>query len=528
MSDLIFYNAKIVTMDSQSTIQQSIAIKGNMVFAIGKNDEILRLAGRSTKKIDLGGNLILPGFIDSHLHILAGGERLFHPDLRNAKSKEEFISIIKNNLKRYKPGEWILGGGWNNENWGGKLPTKDWIDEITPQNPVWIKRLDGHMVLVNSLALKIADIDDGVKEVPGGEIFRKNGKLTGIFMDNAMVLIEEKVPKANQEQKGEYLKAAMNYLAERGVTSVHHLNLFESTDNEFFENFKQSRNLLTRIYLSFPLKMNDLEFHSSLRLGKGDEWIKYGIYKGFLDGSLGSQTALFFEPYLDTKKQGLYINEVEELEYYVKRADKNNVQLAIHAIGDKANHELLNIYERIIKENGKRDRRFRIEHVQHLQKKDVDRFKELDIIASMQPLHLCDDGSWSHKIIGNEAGKGSYNFNSLLKAGTKLAFGSDWFVSEPSPILGIDAAVNRHTSDGKNESGWLPEEKIAVDEAVKSYTINGAFASFDEKEKGSLKPRKLADLVVLDQDIFTIDPLSIKETKVLATMVGGRLVFDKL
>lgn len=528
MPNLIIYNAKIITFDNNVPVCQAIAVDKNKIIAIGESSEILGLAEQSTKKIDLEESLILPGFIDCHLHILAGGERLFHPNLRNAKSKEEFKEIIKNNIKRYKPGEWILGGDWNNENWGGDLPSKEWIDEITSQNPVWIKRLDGHMGLANSLALKIAGVDSTIKEIAGGEIFRQNGKLTGIFKDNAMAVLEQNIPLPNQEQKRTYLKAAMNYLAERGVTTAHHLNLFEPTDYTFFEEFKESGDLITRIYASFPLKLSDNEFKQSLSLGRGDDWVKYGIYKGFLDGSLGSKTALFFEPYLGTNKTGLFINEIEELEYYTKRADENNVQVAIHAIGDKANHELLNMYERIVVENGKRDRRFRVEHAQHIQLSDVKRFKQLDVIASMQPLHLADDGCWMHKLIGNIAAKGSYNFNSLLKSDAKLAFGSDWFVAEPSPILGIHAAVNRHTSDGKNKNGWLAKEKITVEEAVKAYTTDAAYASFDESKKGRLLPGMLADFVVLDKDIFTIPCAEIESTKVLLTVVDGKVVFGSI
>jgi predicted amidohydrolase YtcJ len=524
MPDFIFYNAKIVTMGDQHTVKEAIAVKSEKILALGKNDEILRLAKPSTKKVDFGGKLILPGFIDCHLHVLAGGERLFHPDLRNAQSKDEFLDIIENNLKNYNSGDWILGGDWNNENWGGEIPSKEWIDKITPKNPVWIKRLDGHMALANSLALKIAGIDNTVTEITGGEIFRNNGELSGIFKDNAMQLIENKLPLPDFELKKAYLKAAMSYLAERGVTGAHHLNLFEPTDFELFEKAKQSKDLITRLYISFPLKITEKEFAQLSKLGKGDEWVRYGILKGFLDGSLGSQTALLFGNYKGTNKNGLYINQPEELEELIKQADDNNFQVAVHAIGDKANHELLNIYENVIRKNRKRDRRFRIEHAQHIRKEDIHRFNQLNVIASMQPLHMVDDGSWLNRLVENETVVGSYSFNSLLKSGTKLAFGSDWFVSEPSPILGIHAAVNRLTSDGKNPNGWLPEEKINVFEAVKAYTADAAYASFEEKIKGSLEPGKLADLVILDKDIFTINPHEIKETKVLATIVGGRVI----
>ncbi len=528
MPDLIFYNAKIVTLAKQNTVNEAIAVKKDRILAVDKNVEILNLADQNTKKFDVRGKLILPGFIDSHLHILAGGERLFHPNMRNAASKDEFINTLKSEIKKYKPGDWVLGGNWNNENWGGELPCKEWIDKITPQNPVWVKRLDGHMGLANSLALKIAGIDNSIKEIDGGEIFKKNGKLTGIFKDNAMQLIENVLPKPKYEQKAAYLNAAMKYLAERGVTSAHHLNLFEATDYEFFERIKKTGNLITRLYVSFPLKMIEGEDKQLFKVGKGDNWIKYGLLKGFLDGSLGSQTALFFDNYKGSDKNGLFISELKELEHLIKLADDKNYQVAVHVIGNKANHELLNIYERIAKQNGKKDRRFRIEHAQHIQKPDLKRFSELAVIASMQPLHLVDDGCWLNKMIKNEAIMGSYNFKSLLKYDTKLAFGSDWFVSEPSPILGIHAAVNRQTSDAKNPDGWLPTEKISAEEAVKAYTMGAAYSSFDENIKGSLEKGKIADFVILDKDIFTIDTNKIKETKVLATVVGGKIVYGNL
>lgn len=526
MADLVFYNTRLDVGSGFCAVNQAIAVGGGKILAIGENNDIFDLTGKNIDKINLENNFVLPGFVDSHLHILAGGERLFHPNLRNAATKNEFIALIKNKLNGYKPGEWILGGDWNNENWGGELPKKEWLDDITPNNPVWIKRLDGHMGLANSLALKIAGLDDGVSNITGGEIFREGNKLTGIFKDNAMQLIEDVVPAASSSLKSKYLDAAMSYLAKRGVCSAHHLNLFEDTDIEFFENYKNTNGLKTRLYVSHPLKLKDSDFIKSIKFGKGDDWIRYGIYKGFLDGSLGSQTAAFFNSYKNTQNSGLFINNIEELEWLIERAEKNKVQAAVHAIGDRANHELLNIFEKVIGRCGKRDRRFRIEHAQHIQDADLKRFARMNIIASMQPLHLVDDGCWIDKVLYEKTLSNSYQFNSLLKLKTKLAFGSDWFVTEPSPILGIDAAVNRQTKDGKNPGGWLPNEKISVKQAIDAYTINGAYASFEEHLKGSIEVGKLADFVVLDKNIFTVHPEEIKKTKVLMTVVGGKVVYQ--
>lgn len=525
MNDLIIFNGNIVTLESKTPVVQAIAVKNGIIKAIGTNEEILMLESEHTKKIDLKGKLMLPGFIDSHLHLLEGGERLFHINLRNANSKEEFKAIFKENLDNYRPGEWILGGDWNHENWGGELPDKEWIDTITKENPVWIKRLDGHMGLANSLAIKAAGLNIKNENIFGGEVVVKNGKLTGIFKDNAMPLIENAIPKIDKKQKQDFLLAAMHHLAERGICSAHYVNLFELIDNKAIEELKSEKKLITRLYLSFPLMMKKSDARLA-EIGEGDNWVKYGLLKGFLDGSLGSQTAAFFENYLDSDKNGIYLTNIKELEKRVEEADLQGFQIAIHAIGNRANHELLNLYERVIEKNGQRDRRFRIEHAQHLQHDDIARFGKLGIIPSMQPLHLADDGGWAHKIIGNNALKGSYVFKSLIQSGAKIAFGSDWFVADPSPILSVHAAVNRQTSNNKYPEGWLPEQKISVLDAVKAYTIDAAYASFDESIKGSIVPGKLADFVVLDRDIFSINPAEIKNTRVILTIVDGKVVFQ--
>lgn len=524
--DLIIYNSNIHTFCQQNQQFQAIAIKGDKIAALGSNLEMLELKSKSTKIIDANGKLMLPGFIDSHLHLLEGAERLFHIKLKPAKSKKEFIEIFSREVKKYRKGEWILGGDWNHENWGGELPDRDWIDSITPDNPVWVKRLDGHMGLANTLALAISGISQMKGQVDGGELIYRNGEMSGIFKDRAMELIEKHIPEKSATDKEKYLEKAQEYLFQRGVTSAHYLNLFEPIDMNFLENYKNQGKLKLRLYLSYPLaEFEALEAHI-IENGRGDELIRYGILKAFIDGSLGSQTAAFFSNYKDSDKNGLFVMDGQLMERLAIQADSKGLQLAVHAIGDRANHMALNLLQNLVKRNGKRDRRFRIEHAQHLQQIDIARFAESGAIASMQPLHLADDGCWANKILDQNALKGSYALNSLLEANAMLTFGSDWFVSEPSPILGIHAAVNRNTLDGLHPEGWLPEQKISVYEAIKAYTINAAYTSFEENIKGSLSVGKLADLVILDKNIFEIEPVEIKNTNILMTIIGGKIIYN--
>jgi len=317
----------------------------------------------------------------------------------------------------------------------------------------------------------------------------------------------------------------MNYVASHGVTSVHDMNGFG--DQSVFERLKKRGELITRIYSNTPLANWQALKEKIATGGGGDAWLKIGGLKGFVDGSLGSHTAAFFKGYADTpNEKGYFVNTREELYGWIKDADNAGLQVMVHAIGDSANNELLNIYEVVANENGPRDRRFRIEHAQHLSVADISRFASLGVIPVMQPYHAIDDGRWAEDVIGSERIKTTYAFNSLLAAGAILALGSDWFVAPPIPLLGIYAAVTRRTLDGENPEGWVPQQKISVEEALIAYTINGAYASFEEDIKGSLEPGKLADFVILDQNLFEIDPISIKNTKVLQTYVGGKKVYE--
>ncbi|MBS1981441.1 MAG: amidohydrolase [Bacteroidetes bacterium] len=517
---------KIWTANTQQPWAQALAIAGDSIVAIGDEKEILGLKDEKTLVTTYDSNqLIVPGFIDTHTHFVEAGFALASVQLRDAKTKEEFIQRIADFAKTRKAGEWILGGNWDHENWGGELPDRNWIDAVTPNNPVWITRLDGHMALANSLVLKAVGINDQVKEVKGGTFVRdKKGRLTGVLKDNATDQVSQAIPPPSPEAEDQALQAAMNYVAAQGVTSAHNMYGFNSA----FERARKENKLITRIY-DCRMLSDWHELRTTIdQHGRGDKWLKIGGLKAFMDGSLGSHTAAFFKPYTDAPRDsGFFITPEEKLYHSIKSADSAGLHVMVHAIGDKAIHALLTIFEKVEKENGTKDRRFRIEHAQHLAPNDISRLAQLNVIASMQPYHAIDDGRWAEKIIGHERCKTTYAFKSLMDAGTTVAFGSDWPVAPATPLEGIYAAVTRSTLDGKNPNGWFPEQKISVEQALIAYTINGAYASFEEKIKGSLEKGKLADLAILNQNIFTLAPEKIREVNVLQTMVGGKVVFEK-
>jgi len=515
-------HGKIWTGNPQEPYAEAMAVAGDSIVAVGTLSQVDPWIGKNTEVIDATGQLVTPGFIDTHTHFVDGGFRLSSVQLRDAKTPEEFIQRIKAYAAKLPAGTWVMGGDWDNQNWGGALPERSWIDSVSQNNPVWINRLDGHMSLANSAALKAAGIDDKVKDIPGGAIVRNKGKVTGIFKDNAMGLIDKAVPPYAEAQEDQALDTAMRYVASKGVTSVHNMSGYWSA----LERGRKQNRLITRIYAGTSINnWRDL-VNKINKDGQGDAWLRFGNVKQFVDGSLGSHTAAFFKPFADAPKDsGFFLTPPDELYRGIKSADSAGLHLMVHAIGDKGIKTLLDIYERIQKENGPRDRRFRIEHVQHLHPNDVPRFKPLGIIASMQPYHAIDDGRFAEKYLGYERCKTTYAFKSLLDAGATVAFGSDWFVAPPTPLEGIYAAVTRRTLDDKNPDGWVPEQKISVDEALRAYTVNGAYASFEEKIKGSLEKGKKADYVILEKDITTINPVEIRDVKVMRTVVGGKTVY---
>src|SRR6266849_5623687 len=530
-ADLKIINARIHTMDQGQPLAEAVAVSGNRIIAVGTTKEIRKLAGANTRVIDAEGQLVLPGFNDAHVHFMSGGFQLSSVDLRDASSQQEFAERIRAFADKLPPGRWITGGDWDHERWpDAKLPTKELIDRYTPKTPVFVNRLDGHMALAKSLALKLGGVTRETKDPDGGVIVRdpKTGEPTGVLKDAAQSFVWKVIPAATFEEKLAAARAATNHAASLGVTSVQDMSA--GADVGVYQTLLDRGELKTRIYAVWPLPSWDRLARTGVRAHFGSAMLRTGGLKGFADGSLGSTTALFYEPYQDAPNtSGIGSDEMfpeGAMLERVRGADSAGLQVIIHAIGDRANDLILSMYERVEKENGDRDRRFRIEHAQHLRAPDISRFARDHIIASMQPYHAIDDGRWAEKRIGHERAKATYAFRSLLDSGATLAFGTDWTVAPLDPMLSIYAAVTRRTLDGKHPGGWIPEQKISVEEAVRAYTIGSAFAEFQEKEKGTIGPGKLADLVILSREIFKIDPKEIDKVKVVMTIMDGRIVYE--
>jgi predicted amidohydrolase YtcJ len=526
-SDVILLNGKIRLMDAKNTTVSAVAVKGNAIVAVGTDAEIRRLAGSSTKIIDLKGKTVIPGFNDAHVHFSETGAQLSSVDLRDAKTPQEFVERIKAFAAKLPKGRWILGGKWDHENWTpNNLPTAAMIDAVTPDNPVFIDRLDGHMALANSLAMREAKVDKNTKDVAGGEIVRDAaGNPTGVFKDAAMNYFSPAIPPPSWEQRLESAQAATDHAASLGVTSVQDMSA--GTDVGVFQELLRRGTLKTRVYGCSPLGDYQRWEKTGVRAAFGDAMLRVGCLKGYADGSLGSTTAWFFAPYLDAPNSvGLASDEIPKTPELVLAADKAGLQVNIHAIGDRANDEILDIFAKTEQANGAKDRRFRIEHAQHLRQEDIRRFGGQKVVASMQPFHIIDDGRWAWKRLDESRIKGTYAFRTLLDSGGVLAFGSDSPVAPLNPLWGVYGAVTRRTLDDKNPNGWVPEQKISVEEAIRAFTWGSAYAEFQDKVKGTLEVGKLADLVVLSEDIFSIDPVKIRDVKVLMTFVDGRLVYE--
>jgi hypothetical protein len=532
MVDLALLNGKVWTGDPGRPWAEAVAVRGDKIFAVGTTAEVRKLASGAANLVDLGGAPVLPGFIDSHTHFLAGGFALKSIQLRAARSREEFVALIAAEARELGKDRWVVNGDWDHQEFSPpELPLKDWIDAVTPDNPVCVNRLDGHMVLANSVALRLAGVTKDTPVPPGGEIVKDpaTGEPTGILKDTAMDLVTAKIPEPSFAEKLEAAEASLRHAAENGVTSVH--EMADAASFEVFEELARRSGLTARVYVYIPITEVDTLARLKLKSPFGSPYLKLAGLKGFIDGSLGSATAYFFEPYTDDPgTSGLLHGQMFPEGIMHKRimeADRAGLQLAIHAIGDRANSLLLDMYEKAVAANGSRDRRWRVEHAQHLRPADIVRFGRLGLVAAVQPYHLVDDGRWAEGKIGPERARTTYAFRSLREAGATLAFGSDWTVAPLSPVLGIYAAVTRRTLDGKMPGGWIPEEKISVEEAVRAYTVNGAYAEFAEAAKGSIQAGKLADMVVLDRDIFTIPPEEIAGVKVALTVFDGKIVHRK-
>ncbi len=531
VADLIITGATVRTMDANRPLAQAVAVYGHRIVAVGSDQEMRPYAGPQTRIISAGGRLVLPGFNDAHVHFLSGGMQLSSVDLRTAENPKELPERLGQFAAKLPKQRWITGGDWDHERWpGAPLPTKELIDPVTPDWPVFVERLDGHMALANSVALQLAGVTRETKDPPGGLIVRdpKTGEPTGILKDAAMALVNRHIPEPARTEKLAAIRAAMAHAASFGVTSVQDMSA--GADVGLYQELLEQGELKTRIYAMTSLPAWERLSATGVRAAFGSAQLRLGGLKGFSDGSLGSTTALFFDPYQDAPQtRGLPAEDLVPEGAMWRRilgADRAGLQVMIHAIGDRANHEVLSFFEQAAQTNGGRDRRFRIEHAQHLRPQDIPRFGRGHIIASMQPYHCADDGRWAVKRIGLERCQTTYAFRTLLDTGATLAFGSDWPVAPLEPIQGIAAAVTRRTLDGKNPQGWVPTQKITVQEAVRAFTYGSAYAEFQERAKGILAPGLLADLIMLDRNIFEINPKEIEKARVVLTVMDGTVVYE--
>ena len=515
------------TGDSARPSAQAVSVRGDTIIALGDSSTLLATAGKGTRV--LRGGMVVPGLIDDHTHFISWGQTLASVDLRDAATPQEFVRRIAAFARTLKPGEWIQGGNWDHERFpGSPLPSRDWVDSVTPDNPVMVSRYDGHMVFANSAAMKAAGIDRSTGNVSGGEITRDaSGTPTGIFRDEAMTLVERAVPVPSESQMDSAAARAIRDAAEHGVTGVAFVTA-GWPEIAALRRAKAAGTLTLRVS-AYPAISDWRNAAETLRVnGPGDAMLRIAGVKGMVDGSLGSTTAWFFEPFSDARHTtGLQVTNIDSLRTWIGRSDSAGLQVVVHAIGDHANAWLLDVYDSVAKAHGARDRRFKVEHAQHLRREDIPRFAALGVQPSMQPYHAIDDGRWAEKRLGPERIKTTYAFRSLLDAGARLAFGSDAPVAPLDPIQGIYGAVTRATLDGKNPGGWVPQEKITVDEALRAYTEANAWGMYWDKVTGTLRPGFQADLVVLDRDLKAIPPEQIRGVKVVATVVGGRVVFQR-
>ncbi|MGD8726896.1 MAG: amidohydrolase [Gemmatimonadales bacterium] len=504
----------------------AIAIADGRVAAVGSDAEIESFAGPETRRIALAGRRVVPGFMDAHTHFIEGGFELASVQLRDAATPEEFARRIGEFAAQH-PDQWVTGGTWDHELWGGELPHRAWIDDDTPNTPVFVSRLDGHMALANSRALELAGVTADTPDPEGGTIVRDpDGTPTGVLKDAAMSLVGSAIPDRSEEELDRALQAAVAHAVERGVTMIADMGTWEG--HKTYRRARARDMLGIRVYSVVPIATRERLAEYVAQEGRGDDRLFWGGVKGFVDGSLGSTTAWFYEPYADDPTTtGLMVTDTAELRRAILESDAEGFQVIVHAIGDHANDWLLDVYADARDQHGERDGRPRIEHAQHLSRDAIGRFGVEGVIPSMQPYHAIDDGRWAGKRIGPERLETTYAFRDLLDAGARVAFGSDWTVAPIDPLLGIYAAVTRRTIDGANPDGWIPAQIITVEEAVTGYTVNSAYAAFLEQDLGTLDPGKYADLVILESDIFTIDPEEIETVRVDLTMVEGAVVYER-
>lgn len=544
IADLILVNGNIITVDSNNTISEAIAIVNDTIMAIGTNEKIREYIGDSTKIIDLKGKTVIPGFIDSHAHLIGTGKAQINLNLRNAKNWDEVVYLVAKVADKARKGEWIIGRGWHQEKWNPLpmeniegYPIHKKLSDATPDNPVILSHASGHAIFANALAMNLANIDSATTNPHGGKIIKDSkGEPIGVFMEEAEKLIfgeyqkyldSKSFAEQKQDKKNE-IKLAIKECLANGVTTLHDAGAT-------FEDIRVIKEMVDSNEIGIRLYEMLLEDYSLLKdsirdyqtVGYGNNHLTVQAIKLYIDGALGSRGAWLLSPYNDSHEQtGLNVTPLSEIRKIVDLAAQTDFQVCTHAIGDKGNRIILNIYEDLLnKYESINNRRWRIEHAQHLTKKDIPRFAELGIIASMQSIHCTSDAPFVEKRLGKGRAKiGAYAWQSLLRSGVLICNGTDSPVEEINPLANFYSAVTRRTKDGRE---FYPEQKMTRLEALKSYTINGAYAAFEENIKGSLEAGKLADLVILSRDILTINEEDILNTEVIMTIVGGKILYEK-
>jgi len=536
-ADLVIKNAKVVTIDKDNPRAQAIAFRGEMIIAVTSNEDIkTHIKDGVSKIIDARGRFVVPGFNDAHIHFSSIDPDYI--DLRYITDSSIITTKVKEAVARARPGELIRGGRWEHEMFTDKQwPTKELIDSVAPNNPVALTRADGHSVLVNSYVIRNSGITRETPDPFGGEIQRDpvTEEPTGIFKEKAKGLLKygakpvRLTPKEQQERQMRGWQAALDLAARSGVTSI---QLPGGGDFEIFQKFKDMGKLTLRAYIGGPLTGDKQKLRRYAELKKeypkDGNWIRFGYIKGFIDGTLGSGTALFFEPYLDApEKTGLPQMPYEKFEKLVVEMDQAGFQIGIHAIGDKANNWVLDAYEAAQQANGQRDSRHRIEHAQVLCDADISRFASLGVIASMQPTHCITDKRFAEKRIGRQRCKGAYAWQRLLDADAMIAFGTDYPVEPIGPLEGLYAAVTRKDRAGEPGEGWFSDQKLSMEKAIELYTLGSAHAEFTEDRKGMLKQGYLGDVVIFNHDLMTMPHDKIMSAKVDYTIVGGKIVYKR-
>jgi len=523
----LFVNATIWTGVKDRPDASVLVIRDeNIVFVGDKIPE--QFAGLAP--VDLAGRFVMHGFMDNHVHFMEGGAALASIDLREVASPDAFARKIAQHVKQVPKGQWVLNGNWDHENWGGQLPHKKWIDSNTKDNPVFVIRIDGHQALANTAALKAAGINKTTPNPEGGIIERDaDGELTGIIKGNALNLLLQVIPPASETSLLNRFSLAQEHAFRFGISKVHAVTAYptETTMLDMFKLARDSGIMKIRAKVSTPIESWQAAARVVSEQGYGDEWLSFGGVKGFIDGSLGARTAWFHEAYTDEEGYfGLPLNDPKTFAAWMKEADQAGLSLSIHALGDKGIDTVIDQME-LIAGAGIVHKRYRIEHFQHPSKLAIQRLAKHKIIASMQPYHAVDDGRWAVQRLGTKRLATAYAFRSILDAGGILTFGSDWPVAPLSPFEGIYAAVSRQTLDGANPGGWIPEQKITVEEALTAYTRTNSYAFGTEQVAGTLEQGNFADFIVLSHDPRKVSVEAIRNIQVLRNYIGGNLVFQQ-